>query len=403
MSFADTLAGAPIQAGRPGDAVNGVVPTSVVRPADATAVAAVLAEAARRDLAVVPRGAGTKLAWGAPPTALDLVLDLSALDAVVEFAPDDLVVRVQAGVRLADLQSILRAKGLCLAVDEVVPGSTIGGVIATALSGPSRYAFGAVRDLLIGITVIRADGVVAKSGGRVVKNVAGYDLCKLYTGSYGTLGVITEAIFRLHPAPEEVAYVSADYPNHDSATTAMHAVMASKVVPSAIEFDRPRADGPTTVCVLLEGSRVGVTSRAATVAQRLDASATTSDRTPSWWGALPGPATIRLTTPIDGVARVVTAAQEAAIEVSARGSAGGILHVGFADDRAAGDVARLLAACRRACAVEGGFATLLRAPVEVASTVDVWGPVPGLDLMRHVKDTFDPGRRLSPGRFVGGI
>ena len=161
-----------------------------------------MAVADDKNLRVVARGAGSKLSWGNPPTNVDLVMDMSGLDAVLEHAAGDLIVRVQPGLRLAKLQDALSSAGQRLAIDEVVPGSTIGGIIATGLSGPSRLLHGAVRDLLIGVSVVRADGVTARSGGRVVKNVAGYDLCKLYTGSYGTLGIITEAIFRLHPTPE---------------------------------------------------------------------------------------------------------------------------------------------------------------------------------------------------------
>ena len=161
-----------------------------------------MGEAATRKETVVARGGGTKLDWGAPPSTVDLLVDLSGMNRVLEHAAGDLIVHAEPGVRLSQLQALVSQAGQRLAVDEQVPGSTVGGLVATGLCGPLRLAYGCIRDLLIGISVVRADGVVTKSGGKVVKNVAGYDLGKLYTGSFGTLGIVAEATFRLHPVPE---------------------------------------------------------------------------------------------------------------------------------------------------------------------------------------------------------
>ena len=156
--------------------------------------------AASAGLAVVPRGAGTGLGWGAPPSACGLVVDLRLMDQVLEHAAGDLVARVQAGVTIGQLATVLASAGQQLALD-APEDATVGGVVATGTAGPRRFRYGAPRDLLIGLTVVRADGVIAHSGGKVVKNVAGYDLGKLFAGSQGTLGLITEATFRLHPRP----------------------------------------------------------------------------------------------------------------------------------------------------------------------------------------------------------
>ncbi|EBP5695887.1 FAD-binding oxidoreductase, partial [Salmonella enterica] len=156
---------------------------------------------------VVVRGAGTKLGWGRDPERLDVVLDTTALDTLVEHAAGDLIAVVGAGRRLADLQDDLSGADQRLGVDPSRAG-TVGGAVATAATGPMRLAHGAVRDLVIGMTMVRADGVVAHSGGKVVKNVAGYDLGKLLTGSFGTLGVITEVAFRLHPVPAGRTWVT---------------------------------------------------------------------------------------------------------------------------------------------------------------------------------------------------
>ena len=193
-----------------------------------------LRAAAEHDLTVVPRGSGSKLGWGAPPRRCDLVVDTLRLDQVLEHAAGDLVARVQAGVSLHRLGEVLGGAGQELALDPApglgaparaaldgaVPGGaavdgpddgahpaggTVGGTLATAAAGPRRLRYGTPRDLVIGVTVVRADGTVAHSGGKVVKNVAGYDLGKLFTGSFGTLGLIVEAAFRLHPRPAATA------------------------------------------------------------------------------------------------------------------------------------------------------------------------------------------------------
>src|SRR5262249_7892182 len=149
-------------------------------------------------------GGGTDLGLGAPPARLDAVLATSGLDRVVEHAPSDQIVVVEAGRTLGQLQSVLAEHGQRLALDPAMPGKkTIGGIVAADAFGPRRARFGSVRDLIIGVSFVRADGAAARGGGKVVKNVAGFDLPKLFVGSLGTLGLITTATFRLHPLPEE--------------------------------------------------------------------------------------------------------------------------------------------------------------------------------------------------------
>ena len=187
----------------PADVVAGRPASYRAAPASTLEAAGLLKAAAGLGLTVVPRGAGTKLDWGAPPSGCDLIVDTRRLDQVVEHAAGDLVVTAQSGVRLAGLAKVLSVAGQRLALDRTgdEESGTVGGLIATGAAGPLRYRYGAPRDLLIGLTVVRADGAITKSGGKVVKNVAGYDLGKLFAGSLGTLGLITEDTFRLHPAP----------------------------------------------------------------------------------------------------------------------------------------------------------------------------------------------------------
>ncbi len=385
----------------PADHVDGVVPALVARPGSNEEVGEVLRAAAGHRLTVVPRGRGTKLSWGRPPTSVDLVVDVSALDRVLDHAAGDLIVVTQAGARLADVQATLGEAGQRLAVDETVPGSSIGGVLATNASGPLRHVTGATRDLLIGVTLARADGTLAKAGGRVVKNVAGYDLGKLVIGSYGTLGVVLEATFRLHPVPEVQRWVTLPVGDAEQTHEAVHRVVHSQAVPAAVEVDLG-PEGGGSVSVLLAGHPEGVEGRVRTVGELLGTGSSPSEQAPDGWASYPwgeGGTGLKLTFVLSGLREVLAVARE--VGASVRGSAGtGVVHAAVADPaRAPEAVERLRAVCTR----HGGSTVVVDAPAGVKSSVDVWGPVPALELMRRVKDQFDPGHRLAPGRFVGGI
>jgi glycolate oxidase FAD binding subunit len=403
-------AGSVREAG-PGDSVDGVPAMGVVRPTTIEAVAAVMAEASRARLAVVPRGAGTALDWGAPPERVDVVLDTTGLDRLVEHESGDLVVVAQAGLPLIRLASLLAPAGQELVADETrerfEAGSTVGGALATAATGPRRLQRGALRDLVLGATVVRADGVLATSGGKVVKNVAGYDLAKLMTGSYGTLAVIVQAAFRLHPVPAARGFVLATAGLRDAGTLARRLV-ASQLAPAAVEVDRPAGADEATVSVLLEGAPAAVGVRQADAVTMLGGH---SAEEPAWWGRLPaatGDVLLKVTATLPGVARVLDAARAAeqahGVPIAVRGSAAGVLHAGLPGDADPPAVAAVVAALRGASPSPGeGTVVVLRAPRAVREAVDAWGEVPGLHLMRRVKEQFDPERRLSPGRFVGGI
>jgi glycolate oxidase FAD binding subunit len=391
------------------DDVDGVTPGLVARPVDTDQVAEVLRAAAAHRLTVVPRGRGTKMTWGTSPTSADVLLDMSALDQVLEHAAGDLIVVSQAGARLSDVQEVVARGGQRLALDETVPGASIGGTLATNASGPHRLATGAARDLLIGITVVRADGVVAKAGGKVVKNVAGYDLGKLMIGSFGTLAVATEAVFRLHPVPAATRWVSTPVADPAQAQAAVQSVLHSQAVPAAIEVQWPAA-GEGSVQVLLEGREEGVEGRAATVSALFGEAAQTvrapvDGATYPWDTAVTGDdrfTCLKLTFVLSGLAGVLTTAREAGLHV--RGSAGsGVVYAALAPGTPVDEVRAAVDGIRETCTRAGGSAVVVDAPASVKAAVDVWGPVPALDLMGRVKDQFDPDHRLAPGRFVGGI
>jgi glycolate oxidase FAD binding subunit len=393
------------------DAVDGVPAALVARPGSTEEVAAVLRVAAEQGLAVVPRGAGTKLTWGRPPERADLVLDVSGISGVVDHAAGDLIVEVHAGTPLAEVQATVAGAGQRLLLDDPVGGSTVGGALATNLSGPGRVAGGTARDLLIGVTLVRADGVVAKSGGRVVKNVAGYDLGKLVIGSSGTLGVVTRAVFRLHPlAPaRRVVRVAVDSPGDADRLT--QAVVHGQVVPAAVELDWP-AEGPGELAVLLEGTDRGVEARAAGTVALLGGGAVPGEELPDGWGRFPWagasdrPLAVKATFALSGLPAVLRAARPGAggTAVALRGSAGaGVLYGTVPADAPVEAAAAAVDRLRAACTAAGGALVVLDGPPATTAALDPWGPVPALALMRRVKEQFDPDRRLAPGRFVGGI
>jgi glycolate oxidase FAD binding subunit len=402
--------------------VAGVVPWYVAAPASTDEVSALLRAAASFGLAVVPRGAGTGLSWGFPPSRCDLVVDMRVMNQVLEHAAGDLVARVQAGVTIGQLSAVLAAapgSGQELALD-VPADATVGGVVATGTAGPRRFRYGAPRDLLIGLTVVRADGVVAHSGGKVVKNVAGYDIGKLFCGSQGTLGLITEATFRLHPRPGAVAWVTAEFgPSALAGACAATASAAgSALVPSAVELDWPGgSQRPLRVGALLEGTPSGVAERARQMSSLLASaggSVNVLDSAPARWGALPESGlVVRVSFWVSALGSVLDALAAAAADAQVRpavsGPAGaGALYAcldrGVSDEAAVRFVTVLREQMRLGSPGARGGVTVLAAPPQVLAAAGANGPVPGAALMRAVKDQFDPEHRMFPGRlaFAGG-
>lgn len=417
---------------RPGgqaDAVGGVVPAFVSSPGGTGEAAAVMRAAAEHDLAVVPRGSGSRLGWGTPPARCDLVVDTRRMDSVIEHAAGDLVARVQAGARMAQVLEVLASAGQEIALD--VPGeATAGGVAASALAGPRRLRYGSPRDLLIGITVVRADGTVAHSGGKVVKNVAGYDLGKLMAGSWGTLGLITELTFRLHPLPAARAFVTGEFPDPKEAAAAVAAAAGSPLVASAVSVARREPGVPLQAGVLLEGSADGVAARAERMADLIGlgraarvaiASGTSASSAaavfaaaPEWWPGAPEPGAgtlVQVSFWVSALGAVLDAVDAAARDLgvtpAVSGPAGaGVLFLTLGPSEPAGAVARFTGTLRATLEHGRGGVAVLAAPGPVRAELGGYGGmagnVPSLGLMRAVKDQFDPGHRMSPGRFPEG-
>jgi glycolate oxidase FAD binding subunit len=399
------------------DAVDGVAPSFVVEPGSTEETSELMRFVNDRDLAVAPRGGGTTMALGNPPRELDLILSTTRMDGVVEHVPGDQVVRVQSGIRLRDLQERLARSDQMLGVDppEEGEGATVGGIVATNSSGPRRYRYGTIRDLIIGITVVLADGTVAKAGGKVVKNVAGYDLSKLFTGSLGTLGVIAECNFRLHPMPEVARAVAVELPDTASAGAASQAILHAQIVPSAVELYW--SNDTRLLTVLIEGIPSGVEAQVQTASHILGSFGevrTLSDEEagPLAQSGPPGAGGDEVAVKISAPPAELTGVLDSTLGASSRrgvtpqvtGHAGiGVTYVGLSggDEEARSQVVEEL---REIWLRRGGSVVVREAPPAFKKRFEVWGPIGSrLQLTRRVKEKFDPRGILNPGRFVGGI
>ncbi len=383
-----------------------VVAPLAIRPGDAAGVAEVLRDARSSAHTVRVQGAGTKSHWGGSYSTVDITLDTRRLSGVVSHEPGDLVATVRAGTPIRDLQAVLGLAGQRLALEAASADATVGGVLAAGEAGPLRLRYGSGRDLLIGVEFVRADGVLARSGGKVVKNVAGYDLGRLLCGSYGTVGVITSATFRLHPIPAMRTWVGCPLSTIAGLSAVVSSVQHPSIAPSAVEVSLPSGNAGSVV-VLLEGSRDGVAARAATLCARV-ADAAVLNEAPSWWGQYPfepGDVGLKLAAPVAGLpVAIETLLRHLGDDVAVRGSAGsGVVHVGTPATVPNVDLAAAIRGVRERLHGTGGTCVVLTAPPSTREGLDLWGPIAGLGLMRRIKDQFDPAGRFASGRFVGGI
>ncbi len=409
-------------------AVDGIAPRFVVAPTTVEGVSRVLAVASAHGLGLVPAGGGARLGWGAPPRRLDVVLSLARLDRVLAHEPADLMLSAECGVTLTALDSALRPFRQFVPLDPARPeASTVGGLIATGAAGPYRARYGTMRDLLVGLTVVRADGTVVKAGGRVVKNVTGYDIPKLHVGAFGTLGVVVEAHLRLHPRPaEERSWLF----GFASAEAALEAALDLRDTPVVLSRCQLLLGGTLRGLgeVRLPGAALAVTvgsvpeavraqgAQVAEICGRAGSPAIEVPAADAWWRRVAevtwpedGATSLALrvgTRPTDVVKafRLVEAVWpgDDGLRATADVASGG-LHAALTpvEARRAGEI---LTRVRDAVGAIGGTCVVEHAPPGAKPTLDVWGDVgPAVEPMRRLKRELDPAGILNPGRYVGGI
>ena len=395
------------------EAVDDVLPHMFIEPANPEEVAGALKIATGAGLQVIPRGGATKMDWGNPPRSGELMLSTRRLNRVVEHAWADMTATVEAGCTLQQLQQTLAEHGQRLALDPLWPEqATIGGILATNDSGPLRIRFGSLRDLVIGITLVLPDGTLAKSGGKVVKNVAGYDLPKLATGSLGTLGIITQAIFRLHPVPRESRTLSFSNADSETMNALVLAIQDCNMVPTGVQV-RAGSSSTPDVDLRFEGTTAGCdaqieqTLRIASGARRIESPADVwNARSTLWSGAEPSVVCKFSLLPADlgnflNLIRKASEPLHLPWKLVAQAVGVGYLRLEGNDT---GALLNALQDFRKNLETRGGSLVILRCPLEIKSKMDVWGSAgDALPLMRSIKAQFDPTGVLNPGRFIGGI
>lgn len=418
-------------------AIDGVLPRVVAAAADADQVAALLRIADESDTKVIPWGGGVSQDLGNAPERMDLVLRTTRLNRLIAHEPADMTCVAEAGIRLGDLQAALGKAGQFLPLDPPdADRATLGGVLSAGVSGPMRLAYGWPRDVVIGTKLALVSGQQIRAGGRVVKNVAGFDLNKLYVGALGTLGVLVEIALKVLPLPEHRASIAGVFATLDSAAQAVRAVLRTDLAPCALELISPRAavklapllpSGGFVVCVRAEGVSEAVAYQMDHLKDLLhkegasDAALLNVPQEPAAWDAVrqfrraseTARNTVRckVSVPINSVREVFESADalrgshEVTGDLIAHAGSGTVLcHL---DLESPDHVERAVAATselrQRALELDGNL-VVEAAPSHFKARLDVWGKWgPDLRLMRALKAQYDPKRTLNPGRFVGGI
>lgn len=399
------MATATMRPGSAGDAVDGVVPRQIVEPADAAELAATLQAASRDKHATVLRGGGTKLGWGRVPSSIDLIVSTARLNTLLVHRHGDMNATAHAGVTLAQLNRELARHGQWLPIDSAFDAATIGGILATNDSGPVRHRYGTPRDLLIGVTLALTDGRIVKAGGHVVKNVAGYDLGKLASGSFGTYGAIVDATFKLLPIPQASATLEASYDDGEALARDVMQVSTSQLEPMAA--DVLLEGGHYRLRLLFASSPAAVTAQVESAQRLLSKLSTVVTGDPEmdvWTDQVRLPwagtgAVIRfgwLPAKLVDVATLMQDVQQIAGPVVMAGRVG----TGAGLVRVDGDVrtqAKVVERMRSSVWV--GNVAVLRATRELKEQVDVWGPAASAaDAVRALKGMFDPAGILNANR-----
>lgn len=394
----------PTRPGAPGDAVSGLIPDLVVTPGSAQEVSAVLRASSQRGWSVVVRGGGTKLTWGAPPRHCEIVLETGRLDQLVEHEPGDLICVAGAGMTLGRLQSLVAgAAGYRQRLMLDPPqgdGATLGGLVATRAAGPLRARYGTMRDQLLGAQFVLADGTIARTGGKVVKNVAGYDIDKLLVGSLGTLAVLVEVAVRLHPVADSSRTVLLEPLSPSEAGSFCAALRRAPAVPSLVEALWPER----AVLVRIESSPEGAERQAErVVALHPRARVLDEPEARLWeqrvegrpWGGS-GPV-VGISVPLSAISALLElaereAASGALLELSVRGT------IGVGEARLVADP-QAVSRTREGVEKLGGQMELHRSGAEVGRLGSASQDPVARRLMKAVKTALDPGDILAPGRW----
>lgn len=406
-------------AASPSDRIGPVVARHRCAPTSVAEASAVMTASAANGEAVAFRGGGTKLTLGAPPKRLDTLIDTAGLSRIIEYVPSDLVVRAEAGVTLGTLQAHAARYGQRLALDAPCPErATLGGLVATADFGPRRARYGALRDLVLGLSLVRADGVVVKTGSKVVKNVAGFDLHKVLCGSLGSLGLIAEVTLRLHPMPESTKMVWLERLTGADLRALVRAAREAQLEPAAAIALGARV-AALSLAIVFEGFERAVeqqaerlcalAARAGLAADVLDEAGAqrvfdrhAAARTASGLRLRLATTPSRLSELCAWLQPLVESTHEPELVWYPT------LGLGFF---AAGSGAELTPAQRASLGelrgrlvASGGSLVIEAAPWSLLDSLDPWGPVAsGGSIMRELKQRFDPEQRLNPGRFVEGL
>ncbi|MBN3898795.1 MAG: FAD-binding oxidoreductase [Nostoc sp. NOS(2021)] len=391
---------------------SGNSPSCIVYPRTQQQLAAVIATAHSHNWRVLPCGSSSKLSWGGLAKGVDVVISTERINQLIEHAVGDFTVTVEAGMKFSDLQALLAKSRQFLAIDPTAPESaTIGGIVATGDTGSLRQRYGSVRDQLLGITFMRADGQIAKAGGRVVKNVAGYDLMKLFTGSYGTLGVISQVTFRLYPLPEasgtvvltgsaEAVSQAADILRGSALTPVQADLLSTKLVSS---LGLGQGLGLIARFQSISESVKEQSNRVLEVGQKLglDGAIFADGDEVSLWQRLQE--RIHTTATESVITCKIGVLPTAAVEILTQVELG-LIHISSGLGLLQLEDKNQVLKIRDRTQAHKGFLTILEAPMAVKEEIDVWGYTGNaLPLMRGIKEQFDSKNILSPGRFVGGI
>ncbi|MDE5113970.1 MAG: FAD-binding oxidoreductase [Trichodesmium sp. St15_bin1_1] len=396
----------------------------IIYPETQAQLSDVVACCAQNNWVILPCGSGSKLHWGGlvkvdPTTHYQeiIVVSCDRLNGLIEHAVGDLTVTVEPGIKYAELQATLAKTGQFLAIDPAYPETaTLGGIIATADTGSLRQRYRGVRDMLLGISLVRSDGKIAKAGGRVVKNVAGYDLMKLFTGSYGTLGIISQVTLRVYPIQEASGTVVL-VGERDHIAKATQTLLSSALTPVAVELlstnlvkelDLGKAVGLIVRFQTVIGSVEEQLQKLLEVGNSLGLNCIRyCDYEVELWNKLKQKIwdSHRKTEiickigvmPNQAVKTLNQVALETGLGLIHAGSGLGELHFNSVNPET-------ILELRQWCESIGGFLTVLAAPLEIKQKLDVWGyNQNGLDMMRRIKQKFDPQNILNPHSFVGGI